>query len=87
MPRSRSFTRFTIRVDLPHLGQSVLLECPLLSYDPQSLQSLPFFSPDMIYVGTAALGCPALLRMCGVAERMLDWTAEGVCPYACFVSP
>src|ERR1700704_6503156 len=25
MPRSRSFTRFTIRVALPHLGQSVLL--------------------------------------------------------------
>jgi hypothetical protein len=25
-PRSRSFTRFTIRVALPHLGQSVLLE-------------------------------------------------------------
>ena len=24
-PRSRSFTRFTMRVDLPHLGQSVLL--------------------------------------------------------------
>jgi hypothetical protein len=23
-PRSRSFTRFTIRVGLPHLGQSVL---------------------------------------------------------------
>ena len=25
-PRSRSFTRFTMRVGLPHLGQSVLLE-------------------------------------------------------------
>lgn len=25
MPRSRSFTRFTIRVAFPHLGQSVLL--------------------------------------------------------------
>ena len=25
-PRSRSFTRFTIRVPLPHLGQSVLLD-------------------------------------------------------------
>jgi hypothetical protein len=25
-PRSRSFTRLTIRVGLPHLGQSVLLE-------------------------------------------------------------
>lgn len=24
-PRSRSFTRFTMRVGLPHLGQSVLL--------------------------------------------------------------
>jgi hypothetical protein len=25
-PRSRSFTRFTMRVGLPHLGQSVLLD-------------------------------------------------------------
>ena len=25
-PRSRSFTRFTMRVGLPHLGQSVLFE-------------------------------------------------------------
>ena len=25
-PRSRSFTRFTMRVALPHFGQSVLLE-------------------------------------------------------------
>ena len=25
VPRSRSFTRFTIRVGLPHFGQSVLL--------------------------------------------------------------
>ena len=45
-PRSRSFTRFTMRVGLPHLGQSVLFEVSISFFDLLFLQSLPSMSPD-----------------------------------------
>ena len=45
-PRSRSFTRFTMRVGLPHLGQSVLLDVSISFCDLLFLQSLPLMSPD-----------------------------------------
>src|SRR5579863_9007345 len=54
-PRSRSFIRLTMRVDLPHLGQSVLL-----------LVSMTFLRSAVFAIlgPTAMIGSPDLFNMC-----------------------
>jgi hypothetical protein len=55
--RSRSFTRFTIRVGLPHLGQSVLFEVSIIFSRPAVLATLAMvdYSPVL---GFPRLGPP-----------------------------
>lgn len=47
--RSRSFTRFTMRVGLPHLGQSVLLDVSMIFLRSAVLAILAMigYSPDV----------------------------------------
>src|SRR5215813_5495866 len=48
-PRSRSLTRFTMRVDLPHLGQSVLLDVSITFLRSAVLAILAMFSPKIYF--------------------------------------
>ena len=64
MPRSRSLTRFTMRVDLPHLGQSVLLEVSITFLRSAVLAILAIGSPGLIL--------PNRARRDGAGIRKLD---------------
>src|SRR6266567_7641417 len=59
--RSRSFTRFTMRVGLPHLGQSVLFEVSIIFSRPAVLATLAMvqYSPVRVFpvAGTASGQC------------------------------
>src|SRR5258707_11537684 len=49
--RSRSFSRFTIRVGLPHLGQSVLLVVSIIFLRSAVLAILAIGSPSFFWCG------------------------------------
>src|ERR1044072_7728029 len=55
-PRSRSLTRFTMRVDLPHLGQSVLLDVSITFLRSAVLAIFAIYSPK-IYFTRGWRGC------------------------------
>src|SRR5215469_13961197 len=76
--RSRSFTRFTMRVGLPHFGQSVLLVVSITFFRSAVLAILTISSPDKNLPGT--WGTEVLLKVKGVIFRVAPGTQAGERP-------
>src|SRR5208283_6111750 len=69
--RSRSFTRFTTRVGLPHLGQSVLLLVSITFLRSAVFAILAIASPKRICRSELRNECPVVGIQSGRAQRRL----------------
>ena len=92
--RSRSFTRFTMRVGLPHLGQSVLFEVSIIFSRPAVLATLAMveYSPVRVSRGLGRRRAVRLWQTRGEKANALrpepqhnDFTLAGRFPSASLI--
>src|SRR5271170_7208221 len=78
-PRSRSFTRFTIRVGLPHFGQSVLFEVSITFLRSAVLAILAM--KISLNVGLHSRAAAKTFAMHAGRKRVCARVSFEVCPY------